>query len=73
VSAVNVHCVLLVGSATDLGPAWLGPLREETRKRALPILLQETEIAYGELGENSVILGASALLLTEELGLSLER
>jgi glucokinase-like ROK family protein len=73
VSAVNVHCVLLVGSAIALGSSWLETLREETRKRALPILLQETEIAFGELGENSVILGASALLLTEELGLSLAR
>jgi len=73
VSAVNVRCILLVGSAIALGPAWLETLREETRKRALPVLLQETEIAFGELGENSVILGASALLLTEELGLSLVR
>lgn len=73
VAAVNVHCILLVGSAIALGPTWLETLREETRKRALPVLLQETEIAFGELGENSVILGASALLLTEELGLSLVR
>lgn len=73
ISAVNVRCILLVGSAIALGPAWLETLREETRKRALPLLTHETEIAFGELGENSVILGASALLLTEELGLSLAR
>lgn len=73
IAAVNVHCILLVGSAIALGPAWLETLREETRKRALPILTEETEIAFGELGDNSVILGASALLLTEELGLSLAR
>jgi glucokinase-like ROK family protein len=73
VGAVNVRCILLVGAAIALGPAWLETLRDETRKRALPLLTQETEIAYGELGENSVILGASALLLTEELGLSLVR
>jgi glucokinase-like ROK family protein len=73
VSVINVRRILLVGSVTELGPAWLQAVQEETSQRALPVLTQETEVAFGELGANSVILGASALLLTQELGLSLAR
>jgi hypothetical protein len=43
------------------------------RRRSLAVLAEETEIAFGDLGANAVILGASALLLTRELGLSLMR
>jgi hypothetical protein len=73
ISAINVRRILLVGSVTEFGPMWLEWVREETAKQALAILTAETEIAFGESGANSVILGASALLLTEELGLSLAR
>jgi predicted NBD/HSP70 family sugar kinase len=73
VSVINVKRILLVGSVTRLGDAWMAMIVEEMKKRALPMLTQETEIAFGELGSKSVILGASALLLTQELGLSLAR
>lgn len=72
-SALDVKRVLLVGSATRFGPEWLEVVREELRNRALPVLAQETEIVFGESGAKAVILGASALLLTRELGLSLAR
>jgi len=73
ISVINVERILLVGSVTRLGDAWMAMICDELNKRALPMLTQETEIAFGELGSNSVILGASALLLTQELGLSLAR
>jgi len=37
----------------------------------LPILARETTVEIGRLHEDGVILGASALLMTGELGLSL--
>lgn len=73
VGALNVRCILIVGAVVCFGQPWLEAVQEEARRRSLSVLAQETHIAFGELGLNSVILGASALLLTRELGLSLAR
>jgi predicted NBD/HSP70 family sugar kinase len=73
IGMLNVRRILLVGSVTRFGLPWLEAVREEMINHSLALLAQETEISFGELGENAVILGASALLLTRELGLSLAR
>jgi predicted NBD/HSP70 family sugar kinase len=73
INLLNMRRILLVGSVTRFGQPWLDAVREEMIKHSLTILARETEVSYGELGENAVILGASALLLTRELGLSLVR
>jgi hypothetical protein len=41
------------------------------RKSALGLLANETTVEIGALREDGVLLGASALLMTRELGLSL--
>ena len=47
---------------------------QELFRRGLIMLLSgDTEIVFGRLTENVVVLGASALLITRELGLSLSR
>jgi glucokinase-like ROK family protein len=73
VSVINAHRILLVGSVTRFGQSWLEAVCAEVRRCSLDVLAQETEIGFGDLGANAVILGASALLLTRELGLNLIR
>jgi N-acetylglucosamine repressor len=73
ISTLNVRHIYLVGSVTRFGEPWLQAVREELQRCSLPALARQTEIAFGELGANAVILGASALLLTHEIGLSLAR
>ena len=73
VSTLNLHHVLLTGSVTTLGIPLLKIIQQEARRQALATLAQETKIQFGRFGLDVVILGASALLLTHELGLSFAR
>jgi hypothetical protein len=57
----------------QFGTALLEVIRQEMRRRALPSLAHDTQVELIPLHPNAVILGASALLLTNELGLSLTR
>jgi glucokinase len=70
---LNIHKILLAGSVPRFGKCWLDAVKDEAGKRALAALVQKVEIGFGEVEEDAVILGASALLLTQELGLSLAR
>jgi len=73
VGALNVQRILVVGTMTRFGQLWLEAARQEMLKRSLAMLAQRTQMEVGQLEPNVVILGASALLLTRELGLSLTR
>jgi len=73
IAALNVNHVLLIGQATHLGSEWLDAVRRQTAKSALPILARETIIELGETRDDDVVVGASALLMTQELGLTLAR
>ena len=72
-SSLNIRHVLLVGSVTRFGEAWLQAVRQEMNRCTLPTLAAETQLAFGEIGSNAVILGACALLMTREIGLNLAR
>ena len=54
---------------TAFGDPWLRVVREAMRTHALALLAAETNVEIGRLDEDGVFLGASALLLTHELGL----
>lgn len=73
VGALNVRQVRIVGSISGFGVAWLDIVRREIRENALPLLARETEVEFGRSQEQVVALGAAALLMTRELGLSLAR
>jgi predicted NBD/HSP70 family sugar kinase len=73
VGTVNVRRIRIVGSATAFGERWLEIVRREAREHALPLLAAETSVEFGQTHEQVVALGAGALLLTRELGLSLAR
>ncbi len=61
--------ILFAGSVTRFGQFLLDAVQEEMMQRALPPLAQETEVGLASLGSEIVLVGASALLLTKELGL----
>jgi hypothetical protein len=71
IGALNVHRVLLVGSVAGFGEPWLAAVRDAATRGALPLLARDTVVEIGNLHEDGVVLGASALLMTQELGLSL--
>jgi len=73
IGALNIGRIVLDGPVTAFGDEWLAALRDEAGRRAFGLLGRNTEIVVGRLSPNVVVLGASALLITRELGLSLSR
>lgn len=73
VGMLNVRRILLVGTLTRFGPTWLDAVQRATYCHTMAALATDTEVCLGQLDENVVTLGASALLLTNELGLDLAR
>ncbi len=73
VGVLDVEHIVLIGSVPELGAPWLEAVRDEVERRAFPLLAQPTSVEIGLLSPDVAILGASALLLTGELGLSLVR
>lgn len=73
VATVNVNHVLLVGPAVALGDEWLEAIRRQATNATLPLLASALRIELGAGHDDVVMLGASALLMTHELGLSLAR
>jgi N-acetylglucosamine repressor len=69
VGVLNVQHIVIAGSVARFGPALLEPVDQEMRLRSLATLANETEVSISNLGSDIVILGAAALLLTNELGL----
>lgn len=73
IGTLNVDRVLLVGPAVALGDPWLAAVRSRAKASALPLLAEQTNIEMGAGHDDVVLLGASGLLMTHELGLSLAR
>ena len=73
IGTLNIRRVVVVGSLTEVGAPLLEAIRREAVCRALPTLAQQTAIEFAPSDPDIVLLGASALLLTRELGLSLAR
>lgn len=69
VGALNIQRIVLAGSLARFGPALLEPACHEMLRRALPALTEGTSLSLSRLGQDIVIQGAGALLLSEELGL----
>ncbi len=65
VGALNIHKIVLTGEMTRFGKPWLEAIQGTVAQMALPILAQETRVEIGRLGENGILLGASALLLKD--------
>ena len=65
--------IVVHGTVTVLGEPWLAAIRDEATRRSLGLLARETRITDGGVGEDLTLLGACALLLTRELGLTVHR
>jgi glucokinase-like ROK family protein len=70
VGGLNIHHIVIAGSMARFGDALLKPIREQVRSRSLRALADNTRVEASELGQDIVILGAAALLLSQELQLS---
>jgi predicted NBD/HSP70 family sugar kinase len=70
IGVLDVGRIVLHGNVTRLGEPWLEAVREEARRRSLSRFTGETRIERAEPIGDLVVMGASALLLTSELGLT---
>ncbi len=73
IGVLNVRHVLLVGPVTSFGEDWLDMVRSSARASALTMLVGDTQIEFGHVHDDVVVLGASALLMERQLGLGLVR
>lgn len=70
IDTLDIRHIVLIGPMTAFGQDWFDAVRGEARRTALPLLAESTRIALGNLGPDVQELGAAALLMTAELGLS---
>lgn len=73
IGVLDVEYIALHGSVTDLGAPWLDAVRDEARRRSLALTGRSVEIELAPPIGDLVVMGASALLLTAELGLAVAR
>lgn len=73
IGVLNVRHVLLVGPVAAFGEDWLGEVRRSARSSVLALLARDTQIEFGHVHDDVVVLGASALLMEQLLGLGLAR
>lgn len=62
VGVLNIQKIVLVGDMTRFGKPWLEAIRETMYQCSLKRPLQNTTIQIAQSGENSIILGATAML-----------
>lgn len=62
VSTLNIQKIVLVGDMTSFGDKWLEAISLSMMKYSLNKPLQNTQITIGQSGENSIILGVTAML-----------
>jgi N-acetylglucosamine repressor len=73
IGLLDVEYVALHGTVTELGSAWLDAVRDEARRRSLALTSGSVAIEIAPPIGDLVVMGASALLLTAELGLAVAR
>lgn len=70
VSILGIRRVIITGRIAPFGAVLRESIQAEMQRRMLPDLAQATEIEVLAQGPETVLLGAAALLLTNELGLA---
>ncbi len=69
VGVLNVHHIVIAGSAARFGDSLLTPIKNTMRRHSLSILAAKTNVNFSSLGQDIVIKGAASLLLANELQL----
>jgi predicted NBD/HSP70 family sugar kinase len=70
VGGLNIHRIVIAGSMARFGQALITPIQEHARANVLHTLADNTRVEASLLGQDIVLLGAAALLLSQELGLT---
>ena len=65
VGMLNIHNILLSGDMTCFGEPWLKCVQEAMSQHTLSRLAKESEVHVGQLGKDSILLGASAVLINQ--------
>jgi len=73
IGVLNVRHVLLVGPVAAFGEDWLDEVRRSALSSVPGLLARDTQIEFGHVHDDVVVLGASALLMEQQLGLGLAR
>ncbi len=73
IGLLDVEYVALHGTVTELGAPWIEAVRDEALRRSLALTGADVAIEIAPPIGDLVVMGASALLLTAELGLSVAR
>ena len=68
-ASLGIQRVVLAGSLARFGAGLAEPVRRALAARWLPALTTEMEVEMSALGDDIVILGTAALLLSHELGI----
>lgn len=61
VGILNIQKVVLEGDMTRFGAPWLDKVRTVMMEYSLDRPLEDTQVEFGQLGENAVLLGAAAV------------
>ncbi len=69
VGTLNIHQFVIGGELAKLGDPLLSATRQAIETHAPPFLVGNTKLTISQLGQDIVVLGASALVLADELGL----
>jgi N-acetylglucosamine repressor len=70
IGALHIRRIVLAGPMAAFGEPWRAAVRSAAKAGALATLVSDTTLELGRI-DHVVVLGASALLMTRELGLSL--
>ncbi len=62
VGSLNIKRIVLTGDMTRFGQPWLEAIQAMISRTTLSRLAQDTQVELGQLGVNSIVLGASAML-----------
>lgn len=69
VGSTNIQNIVMTGRVSQLGQPFLDTIQAEMRQRAMPLMADKTEVSFAEFGDEVVMLGCSAMILNEELGI----
>ena len=69
VGSTNIQHIVMTGRISQFGQPFLDTVQAEMRRRAMPLLADKTKVSFAEFGNEVVMLGCSAMILNEELGI----
>ncbi len=69
IGAYSIHHIIISGRVDQLGDVFLQAAHAQAMRRALPAMVSQVNLEYSRLGRDIVLLGASALIMQQELGI----